>query len=57
VKKLGTVVRDAAAQLAIAPELLATRRDLEQVARGERGAPPLLGWRRAVVGDALLAAL
>jgi len=57
VKKLGTVVRDAATALAIAPELLATRRDLEQIARGERDAAPLQGWRRAVVGDALLAAL
>ena len=57
VKKLGVVVRDAATALAIAPELLATRRDLEQIARGQRDAAPLLGWRRAVVGDALLAAL
>jgi ribonuclease D len=57
VKKLGSAVRDAATQLSIAPELLATRRDLEQIARGERDVPPLQGWRRGVVGDALLAAL
>jgi ribonuclease D len=57
IKKLGTVVRDVATQLAIAPELLATRRDLEQIARGDTGVAPLQGWRRNVVGAALLAAL
>jgi ribonuclease D len=57
VKKLSSLVREAAQGLDIAPELLATRRDLEQIARGEPDAAPLRGWRRDVIGDALLAAL
>jgi hypothetical protein len=36
--------------------VLATRRDLEQVARGEDDAAVLTGWRGAVVGARLRAA-
>ncbi|MET0290936.1 MAG: ribonuclease D [Steroidobacteraceae bacterium] len=57
VKKLGEVVRQAAAELQLAPELLATRRDLEAVARGEADAAPLAGWRAEVLGARLKAAL
>ena len=57
VKRLGSVVREVAQALDLAAELLATRRDLEALARGEREVPPMLGWRRAVVGEPLLAAL
>ncbi len=39
---------------AIAPEILATRRDLERLAAGVRDGGPLAGWRRAVVGERLL---
>jgi ribonuclease D len=57
VKKLGGVTRDVAAALGLSPELLATRRDLEQLARGERELAVLRGWRRAAIGESLLAAL
>ncbi|MEY4762505.1 MAG: hypothetical protein RLZZ200_2361 [Pseudomonadota bacterium] len=56
VKRLGSIVREVANSLTLAPELLATRRDLEVIARGGLDALPLRGWRRSVVGDALLAA-
>jgi ribonuclease D len=56
-KKLSTVHRAIAADLALSPEVLATRRDLEQLAAGQRDVPLLAGWRRAVIGERLLAAL
>jgi len=56
VKRLGVTLREVAAGLSLAPELLATRRDLEVIARGGDDALPLRGWRRGVVGEALLAA-
>ena len=56
-KKLGEIHRAAAAELALSPEVLATRRDLEQIAAGRRDGPVLAGWRRAVLGERLLAAL
>jgi len=37
--------------------VLATRRDLEQLAGGARDGAVLHGWRRAVLGEQLLAAL
>lgn len=46
-----------AAELGIQPEVLATRRDLAALVRGERDLTVLSGWRRAVVGEPLLAAL
>ncbi|MBM2854519.1 MAG: Ribonuclease [Steroidobacteraceae bacterium] len=46
-----------AGELEIQPEVLATRRDLTALVRGERELPILSGWRRAVVGEPLLAAL
>ena len=46
-----------AAELNLSPEVLATRRDLEQLAEGRRDGPVLQGWRKAVIGDRLLAAL
>jgi ribonuclease D len=57
VKRLGGVVQDQARALALAPELLATRRDLESIARGKPASQVLTGWRGAVLGDALAAAL
>ena len=56
-KKLAAVHRAVAAELALSPEVLATRRDLEQLAEGARDVPALRGWRRAVIGERLLAAL
>ena len=46
-----------AAELGIQPEVLATRRELVALARGARKLPVLSGWRKAVVGEPLLAAL
>jgi ribonuclease D len=57
VKKLLGISQTVAAELGVVPEVLATRRDLEQLADGRRDAAPLQGWRRAVLGEQLLAAL
>ena len=57
VRKLGAISQAAAAELDLVPEVLATRRDLEQLADGRRDGAVLRGWRRAVVGERLLAAL
>jgi ribonuclease D len=57
VKRLGGVAQEQARSLALAPELLATRRDLELVARGTPISQVFSGWRGTVLGDALAAAL
>jgi ribonuclease D len=57
VKKLGTLSQAVATELNLVPEVLATRRDLEQLADGRRDGALLNGWRRAVLGERLLAAL
>jgi ribonuclease D len=56
-KKLAAIQRATAAELGLSPEVLATRRDLEQLAAGREAAQVLTGWRRAVLGERLLAAL
>ncbi|MGB6450583.1 MAG: hypothetical protein WBE92_07515, partial [Steroidobacteraceae bacterium] len=56
-KTLSAVQRAIAADLALSPDVLATRRDLEQLAGGERDSALLHGWRRAIIGERLLAAL
>lgn len=56
-EKLSAIHRATAAELSLSPEVLATRRDLEQLAEGRRDGPLLNGWRRAAVGERLLAAL
>jgi ribonuclease D len=55
VKRLADLTQAIATELGLATEVLATRRDLEQVARGEPGAAVLTGWRREIVGSRLLA--
>jgi ribonuclease D len=55
VKRLAAVVQRRASELNVAPELLATRRELEVIARGEADADVLRGWRRDIVGMELLA--
>lgn len=57
VRRLGEVVQRVAGELGVAAEVLATRRDLEQLARGEQ--PPAIaeGWRREVIGEKLRAVL
>ncbi|MCC7461992.1 MAG: HRDC domain-containing protein [Gammaproteobacteria bacterium] len=57
VRRLASVTQEVAAGLGIAPELLATRRDLERLAAGTCRDGPLAGWRRGVIGEPLLAAL
>jgi ribonuclease D len=57
VKKLGTINQAVAQSLGLSPEVLATRRDIEQLAEGGRDVAMLQGWRRAVVGEPMLAAL
>jgi ribonuclease D len=57
VRKLGGISQAVAAELELVPEVLATRRELEQIADGRRDGALLRGWRRAVVGERLLAAL
>jgi ribonuclease D len=49
------VVRAEAEALGIAPELLATRRDVEALAQEARDNALLRGWRRGVIGEKLLA--
>jgi len=54
------VVRDAATALAISPEILATRRDVESLAFGSatpETSPLLQGWRGGVLGEKLLSVL
>lgn len=57
VKKLAGVNQNVAAELGLSPEVLATRRDLEQLARGEVPESLASGWRRDVIGAPLRAAL
>lgn len=56
VELMGALVRVKAAEHGIAVPLLATRGDLERLASGQRDDSPLLaGWRKSIVGDALVA--
>jgi len=55
-KRLAEILQLRARDLGLAAEILATRRDLESIVRGESGADVLAGWRRDVVGKDLLAA-
>jgi ribonuclease D len=57
VQRLAELTQRVGNELKLAPELLATRRDLERVVAGERDVAALQGWRQAVIGEALLAAL
>lgn len=57
VKRLGALNQTAAAELGLSPEVLVTRRELEALAEGRRDVQALRGWRRAVIGERLLAAL
>jgi ribonuclease D len=57
VRKLSGISQTVAKELNLVPEVLATRRDLEQLAQGRRDGTLLRGWRRAQLGERLLAAL
>lgn len=54
VNRLMSVVRSQASALQIAPELLATRRDVEQLVFSGRTHGIDSGWRREVIGERLL---
>jgi ribonuclease D len=56
-RKLAAISQAVAAELRLVPEVLATRRELEQLAGGRRDGAVLRGWRRSVLGERLLAAL
>jgi ribonuclease D len=56
VAKLQQIVRNEAAALEVSPEVLATRRDVEALVFKDRPESAVLrGWRRAVIGEKLLA--
>jgi ribonuclease D len=57
VARLADITRRIGNELGLAPELLATRRDMERLAGGQRDGGPLSGWRRAAIGAELLKAL
>lgn len=56
-RRLQDRLRALGAELEIQPEVLATRRELTALLRGERALPVLSGWRREVAGLPLVAAL
>jgi ribonuclease D len=56
VKHLSGLVRQAADRLGIAPEILATRRDISGILNGRHDSRVLSGWRREVIGERLLEA-
>jgi ribonuclease D len=57
VRRLAQLTRETGQELGIAPEVLATRRDMERLVAGMRDTGPMAGWRRAVIGERLLQAL
>jgi ribonuclease D len=54
VKRLMIHVKQEAERLNISPELLATRRDLEQLAWSGKAGGLSSGWRRDVIGNSLV---
>ena len=57
VRRLSEINQDVARALGIGAEVLATRRELEELAAGRGDSPLLRGWRRGQLGERLLAAL
>jgi ribonuclease D len=57
VQRLTDTTRRIGDELNLVPELLATRRELERLAAGDRDLSLLRGWRAGVVGQRLLAQL
>lgn len=54
VNRLLSIVRDEAQRNGIAPEILATRRDVEQLVFSGRSDHLVQGWRRDVIGERLV---
>lgn len=57
VTKLMNIARTTAEEMKISPEVLATRRDVEQLVFSRRTDRLSTGWRKAVIGDRLIANL
>jgi ribonuclease D len=57
VRKLTQLTQQTGRELGIAPEILATRRELERLVAGAREGGPMSGWRQTVIGQRLLQAL
>jgi ribonuclease D len=57
VTKLMNLTRVTAEELKVSPELLATRRDVEQLVFSRRTDRLTVGWRKDVIGDRLIAKL
>ena len=55
VAKLMRSVRSTAEKIAVSPELLATRRDVEQLVYFNKPDALITGWRKQMIGDELLA--
>ena len=55
-RRLGDRLKALALELSLAPEVLATQRDLRRIARGEPVATVLRGWRAQLLGAALQSA-
>ena len=54
-KPMGKLVRATAEKLGIAPEVLASKRDINAIIRGTDNARALQGWRLDIIGEELLA--
>jgi ribonuclease D len=54
VKRVSALIRDIGEQLGLSPELLATRRDVEQLVYGGEPGVFLRGWRKDVIGDQVM---
>ncbi len=52
-KKMMKKIRERAMTIGMSASLIATRKDVEAVVRGERGSPLVTGWRRKALGDSL----
>lgn len=56
VSKLMKLVRNTAERIEVSPELLATRRDIEQLVYFNKQNALMKGWRKEVIGNVLIAA-
>jgi ribonuclease D len=56
-QKLGSIVKTTAEALGFAPEILATRKELGALMKEKTDLRVLTGWRKKIIGDALLKAL
>jgi ribonuclease D len=54
VKRVSALIRESGVKLGLSPELLATRRDVEQLVYGGEHGIFARGWRKDVVGDQVL---